>query len=78
MRQVQIWCLFSSLWQDLSISYKFEILRVSVIIRGLNMLIFLSDDIRVSVNDFIIRAAAVTLKVSGQSKITVASKWPLA
>lgn len=64
--------------QDLSIIYKFEILRVSVIIRGLNMLIFLSDDIRVSVNDFIIRAAAVTLKVSGQSKITVASKWLLA
>lgn len=64
--------------QDLCIIYKFEILRVSVINRGLNLLIFLSDDIKVSVNDFIIRAAAVTLKVSGQSKITVASKWLLA
>lgn len=53
--------------QDLAIIYT-EILRVSVINRGLNMLFFLSDDIKVSVNDFIIRAAAVTLKVSGQSK----------
>lgn len=33
-----------------------------------NMLVFLSDDIKVSVNDFIIKAAAVTLKVSSKSQ----------
>lgn len=36
------------------------------------------NDIKVSVNDFIIRAAAVTLKVSGQTKIIVAFKCLLA
>lgn len=63
---------------DMSVIYKFEIIRVSVTNTDLNMLIFLSDDIKVSVNDFIIRAAAVTLKVSGHSKLTVASKCLLA
>ena len=38
------------------------------------MLIFLLDDIKVSVNDFIIKAAAVTLKVSSKTQIILASK----
>lgn len=38
------------------------------------MLIFLLDDIKVSVNDFIIKAAAVTLKVSSKAQIILASK----
>ena len=38
------------------------------------MLIFLSDDIKVSVNDFIIKAAAVTLKVSSKAQVILASK----
>lgn len=38
------------------------------------MLVFLSDDIKVSVNDFIIKAAAVTLKVSSRPQIILASK----
>lgn len=39
-----------------------------------NTLVFLSDDIKVSVNDFIIKAAAVTLKVSSKPQIILASK----
>jgi hypothetical protein len=39
-----------------------------------NMIIFLSDDIKVSVNDFIIKAAAITLQVSGKPQIILASK----
>lgn len=35
-------------------------------------LVFLSDDIKVSVNDFIIKAAAVTLKVSSRPQIILA------
>lgn len=33
-----------------------------------NILVFLSGDIKVSVNDFIIKAAAVTLKVSSKPR----------
>lgn len=35
-------------------------------------LVFLLDDIKVSVNDFIIKAAAVTLKVSSRPQIILA------
>lgn len=38
------------------------------------MLVFLSDNIKVSVNDFIIKAAAVTLKVSSKPQVILASK----
>lgn len=71
------WCFHHSV-PDLSIIYKIDITRVSVTNTGFNIRILLSDDIKVSVNDFIIRAAAVTLKVSGQTKVIVAFKCLLA